>query len=89
MNQNLYRPSPVVIDHIRDLLQTIPVVNAGTHNLQPVPKPNLSQREYQLYWRYHGHFPQEFVKALQSILPENYHFVEYDHLKNELTIEVR
>jgi hypothetical protein len=83
------RTSPVVIEHIRDLLQPLPAASQGVSCLQVHPKNNISTRETQLFWRYHGHFPQEFVKAIQSILPNNYHLIEYDHLKNQLTVEVR
>lgn len=83
------RLSPVVIEHIMSLLQPIQEVTQGIHSLTMTTKPNLSQRETQLFWRYHGHFPQEFVKAIETILPHHYHFIEYDHLNNQLTVEVK
>lgn len=89
MNQ-VTRLSPVVIEHIRQLL--VPITDEyhlGELFYYPQPKPELSDREHQLFWRYHGHFPQEFVKAIQTILPNNIHFVEYDHLRNVCTLEVR
>jgi hypothetical protein len=87
--KGITRPSPVVINHIKSLLQELPDASQGVSCLQVHPKNNISTRELQLFWRYHGHFPQEFVKAVESILPNNYHFIEYDHLKNQLTVEVR
>lgn len=87
--KGITRPSPVVINHIKSLLQELPDAVEGVHTLQPKANTNLSTKELQLFWRYHGHFPQEFVKAVESTLPNNYHFIEYDHLKNQLTVEVR
>jgi hypothetical protein len=89
MTVGITRPSPVVIDHIRGLLQPLPNATQGISYMLIYPRNGLSTRETQLFWRYHGHFPQEFVKAIESILPNNYHFVEYDHLNNRLTVEVR
>jgi len=89
MNQYLHRPSTLVVDHIRDLLQPISDYKSGTHTIHPLPKSNLTRRENQLFWRYHGHFPCEFAKAIQSFLPNHYEFLEYDHLKNQLRVEVK
>lgn len=89
MNQKFTtKPSQVVIHHIQSLLHSLPVVSPGTSYFHPAPKHQATSRETQLFWRYHGHFPQEFVKAVQQTLPENYRFVQYDHLKNLLTVEV-
>ncbi len=89
MTKGITRPSPVVVDHIRSLLQPLPDASRGVSHIHIHHRDGLSTREIQLFWRYHGHFPQEFVKAVESILPNNYHFIEYDHLKNVLTLEVR
>ncbi len=89
MNQ-ANRLSPIVIEHIRQLL--VPLTddyNLGELFYYPQPKHNLTPKEQQLFWRYHGHFPQEFVKAIQTILPNNIHFVQYDHLQNVCTLEVK
>ena len=45
---------------------------------------DISDREYQLFWRYHGHYPAEFAAAVAKSLPEGHVFVSYDHLKNLL-----
>ena len=87
--KGITRPSPLVINHIRSLLQGLPDAYPGVSCLQVYTKDTISTRDVQLLWRYQGHFPQEFVKAVESILPNNYHFIEYDHLKNQLTVEVR
>ncbi len=75
----------IVADHVKTLVQLIPV---STTEYRPVPKESLSEREYQLFWRYHGHFPNDFAKALVESLPTNTKFVQYDHLTNKITVEV-
>jgi len=84
----LSRTSPLVVSHIEQLLQGFPILEQGEHVLNPMPKENLTTREYDLFWRYHGHFCQEFVQAICNILPQHTKFVEYNHLHNELTVEV-
>ena len=71
--------SSVVVTHAKDLL-TI------TEDLKVIPKPNLSTREHQLFWRYHGRFPQEFTQAIIDSLPPDYDFVSYNHLTNTLEV---
>lgn len=73
------RLSSVVVTHAKQLLQITP-------NLQIKPKDNLSTREQQLFWRYHGHFPQEFTQAIIDSLPPDYDFVSYNHLTNTLEV---
>ena len=73
------RLSSVVVTHAKQLLQITP-------NLQIKPKDNLSIREQQLFWRYHGHFPQEFTQAIIDSLPPDYDFVSYNHLTNTLEV---
>ena len=87
--KGITRPSPVVVEHIRSLLQPLPDASQGTNYFHVYPKNGITTRELNLFWKYHGSFPQEFVKAVESILPNNYHFIEYDHLKNQMTVEVR
>ena len=71
--------SNVVVSHVKQLL-TI------TEDLKITPKDNLSPREYQLFWRYQGRFPQEFTKAIIDTLPPDYDFVSYNHLTNTLEV---
>lgn len=75
----------IVADHVKTLVQLIPVSQT---EYRPVPRESLSEREQQLFWRYHGRFPNDFAKALVESLPENTKFVEYDHLSNKITVEV-
>lgn len=75
----------VVSDHVKELLLLIPLSET---EYQPTPKQSLSTREIRLFWRYHGHFPNDFAKAIQESLPENQKFISYDHLSNRVTVEV-
>ena len=75
----------IVADHAKTLIQLIPVSQT---EYRPVPKESLSHREQQLFWRYHGHFPNDFAKAILELLPSNTKFVQYDHLKNKILVEV-
>lgn len=87
LKQHLSRTSPFVVDHIRQLLHPFPEASPGTHYFRATPS-TLSTREIQLFWKYHGHFQQEFVKAIIDSLPDNYNFISYDHLNNLITVEV-
>jgi len=69
----------IVSDHVLQLLEPI------TEELKVMPRLDISDREYQLFWRYHGHFPAEFAAAVAKSLPSGYQFVSYDHLQNKLT----
>jgi hypothetical protein len=88
MNQSTTRLSPLVIQHVTELLQPYPELSQGRHTINPQPISGANERRTQIFWRYHGHFPLEFIKALTESLPQNYTFVDYDHLKNELIVEV-
>tara|TARA_X000001036_G_scaffold246013_1_gene229353 strand:- start:2237 stop:2464 length:228 start_codon:yes stop_codon:yes gene_type:complete len=68
----------IITDHVLELLEPI------TEELKVSPRLEISDREYNLFWRYHGHFPAEFAAALMKALPDGHTFVQYDHLKNEL-----
>ena len=68
----------IVTDHVLELLEPI------DDRLKVKPRLDISDREYQLFWRYHGHYPAEFAAALAKSLPEGHTFVSYDHLKNQL-----
>lgn len=74
----------IVADHLQGLIQLIPLSET---TYRPVPKESLSTRETELFWRYHGHFPNDFARALLDILPSNQKFVSYDHLQNCVTVE--
>lgn len=73
----------IVSDHVLELLEPI------TDELKVRPRFDVSDREYQLFWRYHGHFPSEFAAALKKALPDKYQFVSYDHLQNKLEVTVK
>ncbi len=75
----------IVADHLKTLAQLIPVSET---TYRPTPKESLSEREYQLFWRYHSHFPNDFAKAIIELLPPNTEFIQYDHLSNKVTVEV-
>jgi hypothetical protein len=77
--------SQIVVDHAKSFIQPFP--ESPTTRLQVIPRENLSPRETQLFWRYQGHFPQEFTKAIIDLLPENFEFVSYDHLTNTLEVK--
>jgi len=68
----------IVSDHVLELLEPI------DDQLKVRPRLDISDREYQLFWRYHGHFPADFAAAVAKSLPEGYTFVSYDHLNNKL-----
>ena len=68
----------IVTDHVLELLEPI------DERLKVKPRLDISDREYQLFWRYHGHYPAEFAAAVAKSLPEGHTFVSYDHLKNLL-----
>jgi len=75
--------SKIVVDHVETLLAPFDMSQCP---LKAAPRPNLSDRETQLFWRYHGRFPQEFTQALINQIPEGLTFVSYDHLKNQLNV---
>lgn len=87
LKQHLSKTSPFVTQHIQQLLHPFPEASPGINHFLVTPS-TLSTRETQLFWKYHGHFPQEFVKAIIDSLPTNYKFISYDHLKNTVTVEV-
>lgn len=71
--------STIVVSHAKQLMVI-------TDDLKVEPKYSPHSREYQLFWRYQSHFPQEFTKAIIDLLPIDYTFVSYDHLRNELHV---
>ncbi len=73
----------VVAEHVLELLEPI------DEQLKVRPKDNISTRELQLFWRYHGHFSNDFAKAVQKALPDGYEFISYDHLNNKLEARVK
>jgi hypothetical protein len=75
----------IVADHVKQLL-CLTQLDESTY--RPSPKESLSLREVNLFWRYHGHFPNDFAKAIQESLPQPYKFVSYDHLLNRITVEI-
>lgn len=75
-----------VVTHVQSLIEPFPQTSLGQSTFKVYPRTTISSRELQLFWRYHGHFPQEFVQAVINALPEDYQFVSYDHLLNNVTI---
>jgi hypothetical protein len=74
----------IVADHVKQLVELIAI---NETEYQPVPKESLSRKERQLFWRYHGHFPNDFARAVADSIPETQKFVQYDHLTNRVTVE--
>jgi hypothetical protein len=74
----------IVAEHVKELMLLIPLSQT---EYRPIPKESLTLKETELFWRYHGHFPNDFAKAIQETLPENQKFVQYDHLSNRVTVE--
>lgn len=74
----------IVADHLQSLM-TLVQVSESTY--RPVPKDSLTHREQKLFWRYHGHFPNDFAKAIVEYLPEGHKFISYDHLQNLIHVE--
>jgi len=74
----------IVADHLKELLLLIPLSET---EYRPIPRETLTARESQLFWRYHGHFPNDFARAVADAIPENQRLVTYDHLNNRVTVE--
>jgi hypothetical protein len=74
----------IVADHLKELMLLIPLSQT---EYRPIPKESLTPKENQLFWRYHGHFPNDFARAVSDCLPESVKFVQYDHLTNRVTVE--
>ena len=68
----------VVAEHVLQLVEPI------NDTLKVKPRENISSRELQLFWRYHGHYANDFAKAVMQALPDGYEFISYDHLNNKL-----
>ena len=51
----------IVTDHVLELLEPI------DERLKVKPRLDISDREYQLFWRYHGHYPAEFAAAVANL----------------------
>jgi hypothetical protein len=75
----------IVSDHVKELLLLIPLTPT---EYRATPKESLTPDQTRLFWRYHGHFPNDFAKAIQESLPDNQRFITYDHLNNRVTVEV-
>jgi hypothetical protein len=78
--------SNITVSHIQSLIRDFPTTSNGTSTLKVYPIDSISPRELQLFWKYHGHFPQEFTQAIINRLQPNYQFVSYDHLSNTVTV---
>jgi hypothetical protein len=86
--QFLAKTSPLVVQHVKELLEPFQGLPEGYHSLHPKPLDGMSDRKAKMFWRYQGYYKMEFVVALSQSLPTGHRFVEYDHLKNELIVEV-
>lgn len=78
--------SNLTVSHIETLMESFPDLQHGTHTLRVYPATTISSRELQLFWKYHGNFPQEFTQAIINLLPANCEFISYDHLLNNVTV---
>jgi hypothetical protein len=74
----------IVADHVKELMLLVPLSQT---EYRPTPKESLTTRENRLFWRYHGHFPNDFARAVANSIPENQKFVTYDHLSNRVMVE--
>lgn len=75
----------IVADHVRQMVE---LVSISETEYQPIPRTTLSTKEQQLFWRYHGHFPNDFARGVADCLPDTHKFVSYDHMLNRVTVEV-
>jgi hypothetical protein len=75
----------IVADHVKQLVELVAITET---EYQPVPKESLTPKEQQLFWRYHGHFPNDFARGIAECLPDHQKFIQYDHLTNRVTVEV-
>ena len=78
--------SNLTVSHIESLVEQFPTLQQGQHTLKVYPRTTISQRELQLFWKYHGSFPQEFTQAIINTLPTKCEFISYDHLLNNVTV---
>lgn len=78
--------SNLTVSHIETLIDAFPVLQEGQHTLKVYPRNDTTTREVQLFWKYHGHFPQEFTQAIINTLPTKCEFISYDHLLNNVTV---
>lgn len=73
----------IVSEHVMELVQ---LTRISENTYRPLPKKDLSERQQQLFWKYHGHFPNDFARGLNDML-DNERLIEYDHLTNTLHTE--
>lgn len=78
--------SQIVVSHIQTLMESFPEASKGQSTFKVYPRTTVTGRELDLFWRYHGNFPQEFTQAIINTLPSGYEFVSYDHLLNNVTV---
>lgn len=78
--------SQLTVSHIETLMESFPDLQQGQNTLRVFPRTDISSRELQLFWKYHGNFPQEFTQAIMNALPHNCEFISYDHLLNNVTV---
>lgn len=76
--------SKPVVSHAQSLMA--PFNEPIDSMIRVYPKNDLTPEETKLFWRYHGHFPQEFTQAIINLLPDQHTFVSYDHLKNQIQV---
>jgi hypothetical protein len=69
--------------HISDLFAPI---DFGEDPIRLRPREDLDQEEIRKFWRFQGHFPNDFARAIVEILPEGKTFDYYDHLNNILKV---
>ena len=89
-NQQLkaQRLSPLVVSYVKELLapiQTSSERSAFSVRLNTNADPD--SRDYRAFWNYQSRFTLEFVKALESKIPQGFRLVKYDHLNNIASLE--
>lgn len=82
--QHLSRTSPFVVKQFENLIKPFySRLEEGSYYLHVLPYHNPK-----LFWKLHKVAPQELVKAITNLLPDNYKFIDYDHLSNTVHVEV-
>ena len=78
--------APLIVADIKTLLKPLPThYSRGEYSVPVTTTAEPLTDEYRRFWRYHGHYPNDFAKGVMLSLPKEYQFISYDHLKNSLT----
>ena len=80
------KPNPLA-DYITTLVEPFPNrYTMGEYTISVSPRADLDDDGVQRYWRAFSKFPNDFVAALNRMLPRDVEFRSYDHLSNTLTL---